>query len=100
MENLITYFKTNGDTNNTYFHYNHLTGVLVMIVSEGCHKGVFTRCDSKAANLARVYHRELEHGVPDEFRLYNNVTVEEFVKAFDDTMDSLQISFHAAFKSF
>lgn len=100
MQSAITYFKTNLQSNNTYFHYNHLTGVLVMIISEGCHKGIFTRCDANAANIARTYHKELEHGVPDEFKLYENVSVDQFVKAFDETMDSLQISFHDAFKSF
>jgi hypothetical protein len=65
-----------------FFHYNHLTGTLVMIVNDGCIKGMYTRCDSQAANLARQYHRSMEHGVDPTKRLHDPCTMEEFYNQF------------------
>ena len=61
-----------------FFHYNHLTGILVMVVNDGCLKGLYTRCDSKAANLARQFHRSIQCGVPKESLLFEPITIEEF----------------------
>jgi len=65
-----------------FFHYNHLTGTMVMVVNDGCIKGLYTRCDSQAANLARQYHRSMEHGVAPEKRIYDPCNMEEFHKQF------------------
>lgn len=74
--NTSTTFKNWKETE--FFHYNHLTGTLVMIVNDGCIKGMYTRCDSQAANLARQYHRCMEHGVDPTKRIYDPCTMEEF----------------------
>ena len=65
-----------------FFHYNHLTGTLVMIVNDGPIKGLYTRCDSQAANLSRQYHRSIEHGTAPEKRIYDPCDMEEFHNNF------------------
>jgi hypothetical protein len=65
-----------------FFHYNHLTGTMVMVVNDGCIKGLYTRCDSQAANLARQYHRSMEHGVAPEKRLWDPCKMDEFHNQF------------------
>jgi hypothetical protein len=72
-----------------FFHYNHLTGTLVMVVNDGCIKGLYTRCDSQSANLARQYHRSMEYGVPAEKRLYDPCTIEEFHNQFSLVTEAL-----------
>lgn len=65
-----------------FFHYNHLTGTMVMVVNDGCIKGLYTRCDSQAANLARQYHRSMDYGTPPEKRIYDPCNMEEFHNQF------------------
>jgi hypothetical protein len=72
-----------------FFNYNHLTGILVMVVNDGCLKGLYTRCDSKAANLSRQFHRGMEYGVPQESQLYYPLTAEEFHEQFAIVTDHL-----------
>lgn len=72
-----------------FFHYNHLTGILVMVVNDGCLKGLYTRCDSKAANLARQFHRAMDYGVPQESLLFVPTTAEEFHAQFALVTDHL-----------
>ena len=72
-----------------FFLYNHLTGILVMVVNDGCLKGLYTRCDSKAANLARQFHRAMDYGVPQESLLYIPLTAEEFHAQFAVVTDHL-----------
>jgi hypothetical protein len=69
-------------SNTEFFHYNHLTGIMVMIVNDGCMKGIYTRCDSKASNLARQFHRSLQYGVPNEALLFEPITIEQFHEQF------------------
>lgn len=72
-----------------FFHYNHLTGTLVMIVNDGCIKGMYTRCDSQSANIARQYHRCMEYGTPPEKRIYDPCTMEEFHNQFSLVTENL-----------
>jgi hypothetical protein len=72
-----------------FFYFNHLSGILVMVVNDGCLKGLYTRCDSKAANLARQFHRSMEYGVPQESLLYLPLTAEEFHEQFGIVTDSI-----------
>jgi|LakMenE01Jun11ns_1017448.scaffolds.fasta_scaffold9204209_2 hypothetical protein len=76
VEQMVTFFKDNDNSN--YYYYNHLTGVLIILVDNGCEKGIFTRCDSRCANIVRQYHKELLNGVPKEFRLYDDLTHSDF----------------------
>jgi hypothetical protein len=98
MTSPITYFKNVEGTN--FYHYNHLTGELLHIINDGCYRAVIRRNDSQAANIVRVYHREIEYLVPSEFALYADVTIDEFIKAFDKVQDSINDTSHAAFASF
>lgn len=61
-----------------FFHYNHLTGTMVMVVNDGCIKGLYTRCDSQSAKLARQFHRSIEHGTPPEKRIYDPCDIKDF----------------------
>ena len=72
-----------------FFLYNHLSGILVMVVNDGCLKGIYTRCDSKAANLARQFHRAIDYGVPEESLLFVPTTPEEFHNQFAIVTDSI-----------
>ena len=72
-----------------FFHYNHLTGTMVMIVDDGCIKGLYTRCDSQAANPSRQFHRSMEHGVPPEKRIYDPCEMEEFHNHFAKVTEHL-----------
>ncbi len=65
-----------------FFFYNHLTGTMVMIVNDGPIKGLYTRCDSQAANLARQYHRSMDYGTPPEKRIYDPCDMDEFHNHF------------------
>ena len=53
-----------------------------MVVNDGCIKGLYTRCDSQAANLARQYHRCMEYGVAPEKRLWDPCKMDEFHNNF------------------
>lgn len=61
-----------------FFHYNHITGQLTILVDDGSHKGMFVRSDAKAAILARQFHREETNGVPTNMRDYIAIESGEF----------------------
>ena len=98
MAKPITYFKNVEGTN--FYHYNHLTGELLHIINDGCYRAIIRRCDSQSANIVRVYHREVEYGVPSEIAIYAEVNIDEFVKAFDKVQNSINDTSHSAFASF
>jgi hypothetical protein len=84
---------------NTYFHYDHLNGSMVSIVTDGCYSGIFTRCDSNCAVMARQFHKEEYHNVPLIYRDYVAVSNDEYILAFDKAMAKLEEAAHIMFKS-
>jgi len=84
---MTTTFKSTSE--NQFFRYNHLTGVLIILVKDGCNKGIFTRTDSKAVQLARLFNREQEHGVPSEYRSFDPLTDYEWNFVTDQVIHAL-----------
>jgi hypothetical protein len=72
-----------------FYHYDHLSGVMTLLVSHGCQKGIHTRCDSGAANLARKFHREQVEGVPVEHRLFEPLERNAFTELFIEVIDGI-----------
>ena len=84
---------------NTYFHYDHLNGSMISIVTEGCYSGIFTRCDSNCAVMARQFHNEEYHNVPIMYRDYVAVSIDEYIEAYDKALAKLEDAAHIMFKS-
>ncbi len=84
---------------NTYFHYDHLNGSMVSIVNDGCYSGIFTRCDSNCAVMARQFHKEEYHNVPIIYRDYVAVSTEEYVEAADAFGTSIGVAHIIGFKN-
>jgi hypothetical protein len=95
MLQMHTTFK---NTESTEFYlFDHLNGVLTMLVDDGCMKGIYTRCDSKCAGIYRKYHREQVEGVPFEHRLYDTIDASEFHSRYIKVVDALNRSFDICF---
>jgi hypothetical protein len=62
---------------------------MTMLVNDGCMKGIYTRCDSSAANLARKFHREQTEGVPLEHRLFEPLDRAKFSDLFIEVIDGI-----------
>jgi hypothetical protein len=80
-ERIETFFR--GNDNGNYYYYDHLGGSLIIIVDNGCEKGIFIRCDSQCATIVRQYHKEIINGVPKEYRLYDELNRKEFFAVLD-----------------
>jgi hypothetical protein len=72
-----------------FYHYDHLSGVMTLLVSHGCQKGIHTRCDSGAANMARKFHREQVEGVPVEHRLFEPLSRADYIDRFTSVIDGI-----------
>ena len=79
-----------------FFHYNHVTGQLTILVDDGSHKGLFVRSDTKAASLARQFHTEERHGVPSNMRQYVPLAVADYADVFVKVMDYVNNQFRQA----
>lgn len=79
-----------------FFHYNHVTGQLTILVDDGSHKGLFVRSDTKSAALARQFHTEEKHGVPYNLRQYIPLSVTEYADIFIKVMDYVNDQFRGA----
>jgi hypothetical protein len=75
--------------NTEFYLYDHLSGVMTMLIDDGCMKGLYTRCDSKSAHLARKFHKEQIEGVPYEHRLFEPLNREQFNARFCKVVDAL-----------
>ena len=95
--NASTIFKL--AESNTYFHYDHLNGSMITIITDGCYTGIFTRCDNNCAAMARQFHNEEYHNVPIIYRDYVAVTTEDYVDAFDKAMAKVEDAATIMFKS-
>ena len=40
--------------NTEFYLYDHLSGIMTMLVNDGCMKGIYTRCDSGASCRAAL----------------------------------------------
>ena len=87
MTKAVTLFKNLEGTE--FFHYDHLAGVLTIIINDGPRKGIMVRYDSKSAQLARQFNREQEHGVPYDIRIFNHCTIEEFHHAYTFAVEAV-----------
>jgi hypothetical protein len=83
----VSYFMAS--EGGSYFCYDHLEGVLITAISDGCRRGIFTRVDSTAAMLARQHHREMANGVPSHERLYEPLTELEFHEKFNRVLNTI-----------
>jgi hypothetical protein len=72
-----------------FFHYDHLAGVLTIVINDGCRKGIMTRCDSQASALPRQFHKEFRYGVPSDLRLFESCTMEEYHLAYCSAVDTM-----------
>lgn len=79
-----------------FFHYNHVTGQLTILVDDGSHKGMFVRSDTKAATLARQFHNEERHGVPTNIRAYIPLKTGEFADVWMKVIDYVNNKFTQA----
>lgn len=73
---MYTFFKSL--VGSEFFRYDHQSGVMTIIVNDGCHKGLFTRCDVAASKLEHQYSIEQINGVPEHLRIYTSSDREEF----------------------
>lgn len=90
-QRIETYFK-GYDTSN-YYYFNHLSGVLVIVVDNGCEKGIFVRCDSQCSNIVRQYHKEVFNGVPKEYRIYDDLTKQQFNTILEKVESTISVNF-------
>lgn len=79
-----------------FFHYNHITGQLTILVDDGSRKGMLVRSDSDAANLARQFHNEERHGVPMQYRAYLPLKTGEFADVWMKVIDYVNNQFTQA----
>jgi hypothetical protein len=85
--------------NTEFYFYDHLSGVMTMLVNDGCMKGIYTRCDSGAANLSRKFHREQVEGVPVENRLFEPLERNKFSELFIEVVDGINRNLVHSFES-
>jgi hypothetical protein len=86
-----TRFRT---SDGSYFCYDHIEGVLVTVIADGARKGIFTRTDSTASMLARQFHLEEMHNVPDESRLYFPLTERQFKQKLWTILNDVDNTLH------
>lgn len=86
------------NTENTEFYlFDHLNGVLTMLVDDGCLKGIYTRCDSKCAAIYRKFNIEQIEGVPFEHRIYDVLDASEFHSRYIKVVDAVNRNFDMCF---
>ena len=86
------------NTESTEFYlFDHLNGVLTMLVDDGCMKGIYTRCDSKCAAIYRKFNIEQIEGVPFEHRMYDVLEASEFHSRYIKVVDAVNRNFDMCF---
>jgi hypothetical protein len=90
---MTTYFKSHDNTQ--HFKYDHLNGIMLCIVQDGCHQGLFQRCDKASMVLVRQYSKDMTQGVDESQRLYNPSTAEEFFQLYQKTLHNTQVAFNS-----
>ena len=83
----MTFFKNHDGTE--YFMYEALSGVLTMLVADGCLQGIYTRCDSASANLVRQFDRDMRLGVSEHIRLFHPCNNLEWGDKYAAVLDAL-----------
>jgi hypothetical protein len=71
-----TFFKSHDNTQ--FFNYDHLSGIMLTVVQDGCHQGFFKRCDKSSLVLVRQYSKEMQQGLHESVRTYHPSTEHEF----------------------
>lgn len=86
-----TYFKSHDNTQ--FWNYNHLTGIMLCIVQDGCLQGLFQKCDKQSLILVRQFSNEMMRDLPEEQRTFNPSTKEEFFNLYQKTLHNTLVSF-------
>jgi hypothetical protein len=95
---MLQMHSTFKNTENTEFYlFDHLNGVLTMLVDDGCLKGIYTRCDSKCAAIYRKFNIEQIEGVPFEHRMYDVLDASEFHSRYIKVVDAVNRNFDMCF---
>jgi hypothetical protein len=95
---MLQMHSTFKNTENTEFYlFDHLNGVLTMLVDDGCLKGIYTRCDSKCAAIYRKFNIEQIEGVPFEHRIYDVLDASEFHSRYIKVVDAVNRNFDMCF---
>jgi hypothetical protein len=95
---MLQMHSTFKNTENTEFYlFDHLNGVLTMLVDDGCLKGIYTRCDSKCAAIYRKFNIEQIEGVPFEHRMYDVLDAAEFHSRYIKVVDAVNRNFDMCF---
>ena len=95
---MLQMHSTFKNTENTEFYlFDHLNGVLTMLVDDGCLKGIYTRCDSKCAAIYRKFNIEQIEGVPFEHRMYDVLEASEFHSRYIKVVDAVNRNFDMCF---
>jgi hypothetical protein len=79
-----TFFKSHDSTQ--FFNYDHLSGIMLTIVQDGCHQGLFQRCDKNSLILVRQFSKEMTQGLDESVRTYHPSTVGEFFTMYQKTL--------------
>jgi hypothetical protein len=93
-----TFFKSHDSTQ--YFNYDHLSGIMLTIVQDGCHQGLFQRCDKNSLILVRQFSKEMTQGLDESVRTYHPSTVGEFFTMYQKTLHNTQVSFKQLINQF
>lgn len=93
-----TLFKSHDNTQ--FFNYDHLSGIMLTIVQDGCHQGLFQRCDKNSLILVRQYSKEMQQGLHESVRTYHPSDVNEFFKMYQKTLHNTQVSFNQLINQF
>jgi hypothetical protein len=93
-----TFFKSHDSTQ--FFNYDHLSAIMLTIVQDGCHQGLFQRCDKSSLILVRQYSKEMTQGLDESVRTYHPSDVNEFFRMYQKTLHNTQVSFKQLINQF
>lgn len=78
-------------TGTELFHFDHLTGKLLIVSLEGESRGIYVRTDTNAAMLWRQFNKDMQNGVPHHLREFDPCTMGQFSEAYSRVLHDLKI---------
>lgn len=86
-----TYFKSHDSTQ--HWKYDHITGIMLCIITDGCNQGLFQKCDKQSLVLVRQYSMEMTKGLDESVRTFHPSTHTEFFHLYQKTLHNTIVSF-------
>jgi hypothetical protein len=91
MSKAIIYTTFKRWTGTELFHFEHLTGKLLIVSLEGESRGIHKRIDDNATALFRQFNKDMANGVPHHLREFDPCTEGEFADAYCKVLKDMKI---------